>query len=222
MSKTSEFAAFDSDKACGKDFVSKANLEDHIRTTHLGLPSHINANRKKFTSVSDDEAEFSNYGSNKEPEQRSRKAKGKKTKSSAIDNLLGLSYGVDSRRNIPCLVTTCPHLFIRDYDLQQHMRTKHRLSTPEIEDLANEDENQPDFQFASEDLRNDDAYGEGGGDEDIDWDLQAQNMGDDSFWIGGGGEMAMDQWAEDELEMRQLIGNLEDTSGPMAYGSVLQ
>ncbi|KAG0646690.1 Transcription factor IIIA [Hyphodiscus hymeniophilus] len=219
-----DLAAFDNHDACGKDFVSKANLEDHIRTAHLNLPSRINANRKKSAPNSEDEDETSDYDSDGEPKPKTAKAKGKKVKSSVMDDLLGLSYTNDPRRNIHCLVTTCPHLFIRDYDLQQHMRTKHRLSTPEIEDLAHEDENQPDFHFAPGDLRNNDAYGEEGGGEDVDWDIQAQNMNNTPFWLGGGDdEIPIDQWAQDELEMRQLIAEepLGDPFDAMDSGTML-
>jgi general transcription factor IIIA len=211
LSKVPEFAAFDNDDACGKDFVSKANLEDHVRTAHLGLPSRINANRKKSApSSDDDEDEVSEFDFGEESKQKSRKAKGKKAKSSAIDDLLGLSYANDSRRNIPCLITTCHHLFMRDYDLQQHMRTKHSLSTPEIEVLAKENEDEPEFQFPPGDFRNDDAYGEDGREEDMDWDIGMQGLEDLPFWLGGNEEETpMDQWTQDEFEMRRLIGGEE-------------
>jgi general transcription factor IIIA len=202
VSKVSEFAAFNSADACGKDFVSKANLEDHIRTAHLGLPSRINANRKNSAPNSEDE--LSDDDLDDQPKPKTRKAKGKRAEPSAIDELLGFSYANDSRRDIPCLITSCPHLFIRDYDLQKHMRTKHRLSTPEIENLANADGHEPEFLFPPEDLRNDDAYGE----EDINLAFGMQDGEDIQFWLGRNDEeRAIDQWTLDEAEMRQLVGD---------------
>lgn len=105
------------------------------------------------------------------------------------------------------------------------MRTKHRLSTPEIEDLVSEEQNEPDFLFPPGDLRNDDAYGEEGEEEDIYWDAGMQDDGDLQFWLGvNDEEMPIDQWAQDEVEMRQLIGeeDLFGSSGAFDNGSMLQ
>ena len=254
VSKSPDLAAFDTEDACGKDFVSKANLEDHIRTAHLGLPSQVNANRKKFAPNSDDEDEGedgdfrSDDDNNKKKSTRGRK--GKQQKPSAIDELLGISYAADARRNIPCLLpSSCAHLFIRVYDLQQHMRSKHRLSTPEIEDLALQAAEQQKFGFfpeaadgdgdaATDAAANGEAYDDGGveafgaaqqldldldldamyGPADVDWEMQRRALEDGPFWVGaaadggGGGGMqnVMDQWPQDELEMRKLIGGEEE------------
>lgn len=212
MSKVPDIASFDNEDGCGKGFVSRANLEDHIRTAHLSLPSLINANRKKpipNSDVEDEYAEDDDFGFEEKPNKKTRKAKSKRSKTSAIDELLGRSYEADPRRNIPCLVSTCVHLFIREYDLQQHMRTKHHLSTPEIEELEREAENEPEFQFPIGDIRNDDAYGEEGREEDLDLDLdiRMQDLENFPFWLGGDDEkhQNMDDWRHEELEMRQLI-----------------
>ena len=207
-----EVALFRNSDACGKDFVSKANLEDHIRTTHLGLPSHINSKRRKSVLDCSEDDEVSNNDFDRKIKHKMRKSKGKKAKPSAIDDLLGLSYTSDSRRNIPCPVTNCPHLFIREYDLQQHMRIKHHICIPKIEKLSIEEEKEVDLQFASTDFPNERAYEEEGREKEIDWSIEAQDVEDVSFWFGGGHEeMPMDQWAQDEFEMRRLIE--EESSG---------
>lgn len=227
VSKVPSICSFDNEDGCGKDYVSKANLEDHIRTAHFKLPSLVNANRRKHAPSFDDEDELrdEDVGFGEKPKM-TRKAKEKKPKPSTIDELLGRTYEADPRRNIPCLVSTCAHLFIRDYDLQQHMRTKHRLSTPEVEALAQEEENEPEFQFAPGDIRNDEAYGEEGEEEDMDCapDLRTQDLDDLPFWVRG--EQAAhnaDDWGWEELEMRQLISEeMGDSFTTMLDGDVLE
>lgn len=219
MTETPDLTSWDGEDACGKDFVSKANLEDHIRTAHFGLPSTVNANRKKpsHSYIEDDDAEFL----------AKPKKKSKKQKLSAVDELLGESYATDDRRNIPCIIPSCPHLFIREYDLDQHVRVKHRLSTPEIEQAMEEAlggfEDEPEFEFPPGDARNDRAYGAIGNQEDdaeldamyeqadIGWELDRVALEGGPFWIGGGEEPADngEEWMQDELEMKRLVSGDE-------------
>lgn len=58
-------------------------------------------------------------------------------------------------------------------------------------------------------MRNDDAYGGEAGDEDVDVDYdRMRDLGVLPFWLGDDdGEMRdCEEWTQDELEMRQLIG----------------
>ena len=91
------------------------------------------------------------------------------------------------------------------------MRIKHHLSTPKIEELEQEAENEPKFQFPVGEIRNDDAYGGEGGEEglDLDRDIRMQDLENLPFWLGGDDEehQNMDDWGHEELEMRQLIGS---------------
>ncbi|RAL68713.1 hypothetical protein DID88_007416 [Monilinia fructigena] len=104
VSQTADLVSWDGSDACGKDFVSKVNLEDHIRTLHLGLPSLLNAKgRRNNTSQS-------KRSSRRAPEQ------------TEIEELAGF----DSRRTIDCVVQGCPHKFMREYDFHMHMRVNHQ------------------------------------------------------------------------------------------------
>ena len=227
VSHVSDLAAFNPDDACEKEYYSKANLEDHIRTAHLNLPSRINAKRKKPTHNSDDEAEENDSIEGGKPKRKTRNGSKKAKSSSAIDDLLGNSYTHDPRRNIPCLESTCAHLFIRTYDLQQHMRTKHRLTTPEIEIMQEHAaEPEPEFQFPPGDVRTEDAYGGEAGevhmdlDMDLDlgseWDLPTQDLLGDGFWplvgvdVEGGVVGGNGGWTQ---ELQDMTGRIID--GPL-------
>ena len=88
-----------------------------------------------------------------------------------------------------------------------------------------EAENEPEFQFPVGDIRNDDAYGEEGVEEDLDLDLdiRMQDLENLPFWLGGDDEeyQNMDDWGHEELEMRRLIGPETMRDDLMeAYGSV--
>ena len=128
VSAATDLASWDMSEGCGEPFVSKANLQDHVRTAHLGLSSVINANRKKriFTSADEDDLLVE------------RKRRKQRAKPSALDELLGFAYDNDERRTIPCIVSDCPHQFMRDHDLQRHLRSHHRLATSDIDDIIGE------------------------------------------------------------------------------------
>ncbi|KAI9740680.1 MAG: Strongly-conserved Zn-finger binding protein (TFIIIA) [Claussenomyces sp. TS43310] len=196
LSKLSLLGTWDGQDACGKDFVSKVNLEDHVRTQHLGLPSTVNAKRVRKGS-----------------ESRRRANKGR---ISAIGLVTGIAYTQDDTRKIPCIVTDCPWLFMRDYDLQQHLRTKHVFSESAIEDATNAvlaslqlpsySEITRDFLQGSEGRETLNAMYD---QADLDWDMQQKVAEDGPFWIGAeDAEMDSCQdktWSLEEAEMRRLI-----------------
>ena len=219
LSSHPDVGDFDPADSCGKDFVSKVNLIDHIRTAHLGLPSVINANRKKFDSDEEDFIETDRDEYVERPKKKTKK-RAKKTSATEIDHLLG----TDPNRNISCLVPNCQHKFIRDYDLQVHMRNAHQ-SMDLDPNLAF-----PAFEGAFEFLEGDDRdFGRGfaggiGGEEgregmdalydqaDIDWELQRRALEGGPFWVGADEELQnnfggdQDDWTQEEIEMRRLVG----------------
>jgi hypothetical protein len=103
--------------ACGKRYSSKIALEEHVRTTHLGLLNTKAERRERL-------------GLNKEPSKR-------KTNNnvSAMTLLTGEGYGDESGRHIACFASDCQHRFYREYDLWVHMRTKHGYEERDIENL---------------------------------------------------------------------------------------
>jgi len=113
------------------------------------------------------------------------------------------------------MVSDCPHKFIRDYDLQQHIRRKHRLSTPKINDMA--ELSFTNIKIEAGNGLNDGNDQESGQEpqtiydqEDLPWEAQA-HAPDGQFWVGAHDGMAEenDQWMYDEMEMRQLIDDAE-------------
>jgi general transcription factor IIIA len=197
--KTADLASWDGENACGEALVSKANLEDHIRTAHLGLRSLINSRRKRRSSEAEDDSEAP-----------PRAKKGKKSKPSALEELLGVTPEADDHRNISCIVPDCPKKFIREHDLQNHIRTKHRPASREVQDqddigagvkikLESSDiDDRDEEDRVQRDLMDDQA--------DLDWELQTHASEGGQFWVGAGDFVAEeDQWVLDEAEMRRLI-----------------
>jgi general transcription factor IIIA len=222
ISANPELSSFDDSDGCGKDFVSKVSLVDHIRTAHLGLPSALSAKRKKTTKNEDDfmDDDFMDDEDDEgytQPRQSKRKAR--KPKVSKVDQLLGLSYTADPKRNIPCHDPTCPHKFIREYDRQVHMQSAHTFfqefnPTASAFDGAVQHTLQdstmggtgPALSINTEPLQAE-AYDQA----DIDWELQRQALEGGPFWVGADDEASAfqarnEEWTQEQLEMRRLIG----------------
>ena len=100
----SQVVDWDGTNSCGKALTTKAGLEEHIRTVHQDLaPSHKNKRQTKHGD-SDEQA--------------------RKHQVSVLTRLTGAGYE-ESGRSIPCLVIGCNHCFLREYDLEIHLRSRH-------------------------------------------------------------------------------------------------
>jgi general transcription factor IIIA len=203
-----DLAPFDTSNGCGKDFVSKANLEDHVRTAHLGLPSVINAKRKRSIPVpDDDDDEYNPAGTSR------KRRKGKKIfeQPSAFDELTGAVYDDDERRTIPCTVPGCRHKFMREYDLEVHLRTKQHNPPATSANMESNTASMADQAFLSRGLIEEDgAEANLGGMYSpafTDWEMQEQALAGGPFWVGADAMAGSlpDQWAQDEMDMRRLI-----------------
>lgn len=107
LSKHSDLSAWNGENACGKQVKSKAALEQHIRTHHLGLP-----NRKDTRKA----------------------AKARKRlipDPTPLSMLTGVGY--EEGRPIVCLAEGCPHRFARDRDLKRHMVAVHSYLDTDVE-----------------------------------------------------------------------------------------
>jgi len=229
-----ELSNFDSEDGCGDDFVSKASLMDHIRTAHLGLKSVINANRKKAKFPNDvddyedtedecvDPAE-GNGDDDYVPTLRKSK-RGMRAKPSLVDEL----SGIDPRRTIRCLISTCQDMFMRNYDLDIHMHTAHPFELPGalVLDAPRDQYSYPDVDFfdmshSARGMENVElGLGQSMGQpigglidqqNDVDWELHRQVLEGGPFWIGadiGAPEFEGSpfEWTHEEAEMRRLIG----------------
>jgi general transcription factor IIIA len=196
---------FDPKDACGRNLVSKANLEDHIRTVHLGLASEINVNRIVNYNGSSDSNSV--YESNKEsgsdsdsgyrlseykPKSRAIRRSQRHTVS-IIDELVGNVQASDPRRTIACPAPGCDHRFMRQFDLDNHMTICHPA---------------PPFPPFPEDLESVGTLS-----------FTKQFVGQEAFWIGDTTPVEHSRsqvWRMDEAEMRRLID--EDHIDPVLVG----
>ncbi|KAF2440694.1 hypothetical protein P171DRAFT_435469 [Karstenula rhodostoma CBS 690.94] len=107
QSKHPDLSGWNGENACGKLSKTKAALEQHIRTHHLGLPN------RKVT-------------------RKAAKARQRLIpEPSALTLLTGVGY--DDGRPITCLVNDCPSRFARDRDLKRHVKAEHNYTDAECE-----------------------------------------------------------------------------------------
>ncbi|KAF1973016.1 hypothetical protein BU23DRAFT_141482 [Bimuria novae-zelandiae CBS 107.79] len=107
LSKHPDLSGWHGENACGKQVKTKAALEQHIRTHHLGLP-----NRKE---------------TRKAAKARKRLIPDRTT----VSMLTGVGY--EDGRPVACLVHDCPHRFARDRDLKRHVVAKHGYTDADVE-----------------------------------------------------------------------------------------
>ena len=195
---------WDGSFACGMALTTKANLQEHIRTIHLGLPHKGKSKAEK------------------------KEKKIRKTKASAVARITGANEEVDDAAPIPCAITGCNDRFTTEYDHEIHLQACHGLADIEIQDVLVGDEQdktvfaRPGFQgstaFAThEDLDAEMAFNHQSGNRpntdlgENPFEAGASNGGD--FWLGGARNETVDsadEWLRDELEMHQLIDETHD------------
>ncbi|KAI1934408.1 hypothetical protein LOZ66_005876 [Ophidiomyces ophidiicola] len=115
LSTSKDLGAWTGQDACGKRYGSKLALEEHVRTSHLGL-KNVKVERREqmgLTAI----------------------LKSRSTVPSKLALLTGDGYTEESGRHIPCLIEGCQYLFRRDYDLWLHMEAKHALQENDIQIL---------------------------------------------------------------------------------------
>ena len=111
-SKPSEVAKWDKADGRGKLVTTKASSEEQMRTTHPGLASSSTNMKQTQFGVPDKQA--------------------RKHQVSVLTRLTGAGYEESSRRPIPCLVVGCSHRFLREYDLEIHLRSRHGVKSLEL------------------------------------------------------------------------------------------
>lgn len=186
---------FDPADACGKDFVSKFNLVDHIRTAHLGLPSLVNATRRKAKStasdhefVTDDENEEDSDDEYIEQPKRNTKKRGMKSKPTALNDILG---------------NAAPNPSFSAFEgIFQPPQGDGQGHSPALAGGMSGEEGREEM---------DTLYDQA----DIDWELQRRALENGgAFWIGAEEaqnnfrEDPADEWTQEEMEMRRLVGDV--------------
>ena len=222
-----KIAEWNGQDACGRAFTTKGNLEEHVRTAHLGL-EHARKVREKRRG-----------GNTGEEEQLSMPASKPKTPTSVLTRLTGSGYADQSGRDIACLQAGCEYRFMRDYDLEVHLQTRHGLADVEIQDLLVQRggrdlptdsfwfRNSLDFrtsvQFDSEAERAFDvSLGMGVGmsmdvNTGVDEDVEEAAARQAALWLGDGGAHHQDEevvggddWWKDEFAMQKVARSDED------------
>lgn len=102
--------AWTGEGACRQGFGAKSTLEAHVRSQHLGLP----------------------YPARKRPVGSIKTEKPSPSDVSTVAKLTGAGYAEESGRDIACFEATCPHRFLRDYDLRVHAVAKHGMGDADV------------------------------------------------------------------------------------------
>lgn len=102
---------------CGSAFGTKGNLEEHVRTQHLGLPGK----EKKMRNVKSEESTSTLSMLDSVPDDPK-----------ALAMLTGFGYG-DTRR-FACLVPECRVRFARDCDRAVHLELTHGWQVEDVEE----------------------------------------------------------------------------------------
>lgn len=108
LSTSTHCPGWTGENACGKGYFTKVNLEDHVRTQHLGLKSIVNANRPKAQAIKQEARDL--Y---------------KDLRIDPVALVTGTAYAQDEARDMPCPVSDCDWKYTRQFDLEHHMFLKH-------------------------------------------------------------------------------------------------
>ena len=186
--------AWDGANACDQAFKTKARLERHVRSVHLG---HRDAKRK-----TSEEPAGAGLGPTKK--------KGRHTGPSRVDLLTGAAV-------VLCPRSGCPFRCTSDPDLLVHLQKWHGLAVAEIQNSPRKpvDEGGEKDELDVEAQEALDAMG---------WEQrQEQKIArGGNFWLGGGDDEESDGWEADEMEMRRLVGTRESREDEMPVDPTLR
>lgn len=100
--------------ACGAGFGTKASLEGHVRRYHFAEGRVIRPEEREEKVM-------------QTRQQRKRRCHSQK-KGVRLSAMLTDGYAEDSGRKTACVVEGCDYRFVREYDLEQHLFSKHAMS----------------------------------------------------------------------------------------------
>ena len=203
LNNVSDWLGHDS---CGRAFTTKKNLEEHVRTAHLGLEH----SRKSKQTLK----------------------KNKARRATEIGRLTGTTYE-EVGYEIPCLLAECEFRFVREYDLDMHLQSKHGLADFEIQVMRAESDEvgQDIFGYGlSADIEAERVFEErlglrgydtGAADAGDTGPNEGTNVEDEldeaaarggEFWIGGSYGEEEDHWEMEREEMMMLIDGDQGTA----------
>ncbi|KAK3114468.1 hypothetical protein LTR53_007200 [Teratosphaeriaceae sp. CCFEE 6253] len=123
-------------EGCGSQFGTKANLEDHIRTQHLGLPGKIKPCRIRKAQAKAASAAATSSRAVEVGETATTRVK--KGDSEAMSMLTGHGYDVLPNRAIACLVPGCAQRFGNEWHLAEHLELGHGWFVDDVSDALAE------------------------------------------------------------------------------------
>ncbi|TKA32378.1 hypothetical protein B0A50_01484 [Salinomyces thailandicus] len=115
---------------CGNAFGTKANLEEHVRTQHLGMPAKVRpCRRRKAESASETPSTTMDVDELATPSSPSAKAE---SRPAVLSMLTGIGYA--DRRPLECLIHGCPNRFGKEYELATHLELTHGWQVDDVND----------------------------------------------------------------------------------------
>lgn len=187
---------WDGHGACGRGLSTKASLQNHIRTVHMGMGRR----RSKPTGKSKNDSPSDDRGT-----------------SSNLMKLTGAGYDKISSRHISCVMPDCDFRFGRAYDLRMHLTSHHDVPQGDAEKLLARAGRTMSPMSHEDDFPSEDAMQDMDAKDRSPMDIQGYDYTAEHGWLWDGEEAYDDEtrgegeWFEDEREMRSLIG--DDQSG---------
>ena len=228
---------------CGQGFTNDGVPSLHVGTsrsltpficnrTDISTPSQvanwdaINSSGKAFTTTLEEDTRVAHQGSVRSHKVQTQSGtfdeSTRKYDACVLTRLTGAGYEEESGRDISCLIVGCSHRFLREYDREIHLQSRHGLpgigfqemrmsqgefhSRQTLQGLPNSVTKQDVNIERVLDIECDDH---GGGIGEGAFRGAEASRGDD-FWLGGGphqDKFTSDEWVRDEQEMRYLIDN---------------
>ncbi|KAF2486572.1 hypothetical protein BDY17DRAFT_239292, partial [Neohortaea acidophila] len=133
LSSSDKCPGWENEAGCGMACTSKATLESHVRTQHLGLES-TNTSRKKSRQMKKELKSSSLMDVDEPAELDDTDDPG----ATALGLLTGHNYA--DTRPIACWSSSCPMRFKLNYALAQHMELSHGWNVDDINDRLAEEE----------------------------------------------------------------------------------
>lgn len=203
-------------EGCGRGFVSKMKLEEHIRYVHLRHDRPVPVSVNVLDVGLDTEQQPASLLPGMADIAVTNDALATPSADMLIDALLG------TNRTLGCTLPGCAARFVRQHDLNLHLQKDHPVTAVDNDDKffnpeefwigggdhMDDDDVEPDGAVDSNLLVSDDMFGAYMDMENINMGMPANNDGRSGSMLPPQILVNTDpQWQMEEAEMRQLIGS---------------